>query len=358
MARFSLNSTSDQGVSVTQREGFVVGHLLTDCYVFEGDGTRPILEENVRVIHEPGLRRVSLPLEVQQWRRAIQAEEERKQAAGEPHRWNNPRFAVESIVLSRTDEDELPVVQLSLCDADYFDFLATSVNLDRPLREGEPATLRTQYLEDTDPVTAPAFLSCSFGVNVAVRTGPDRKMVFARRSARVAGHNTERWNSSANEGLAAVHDVPSDGSPISLHAVARRALREELAVQDGDEVELELLAFALDLRGHQWAAFYRAVLPGLTADDLTRRRSRGVEDKWEHDQFRFVPADPDSVLDFLLEEGREWTPCAPALFYMALVREAVVARGGNPSGRLDVEAAERRAVDRRTRQGAARPAGA
>ncbi|WP_308431552.1 translation initiation factor 2 [Streptomyces lucensis] len=323
-----------------------MGHLLTDCYVFEGDGTRPIDEENVRIIYEPGLRRVSLPLEVQRWRQAIQAEEERKQAAGEPYRWNNPRFAVESIVVSRTDETEAPVVQLSLCDADYFDFLATSVNLDTPLREGEPATLRTQYLENTDPVTVPAFLSCSFGVNVAVRTGPDRQMVFARRSAMVAGHNTERWNSSVNEGLAAIHDVPEDGSPISLHAVARRALREELAVQDGDEVELELLSFALDLRNHQWAAFYRAVLPGLTAGDLTRRRSRGVEDKWEHDEFRFVPCDPDSVLDFVLEEGRSWTPCAPALFYTALVREAVLARGGSPSGLLDVEAAERRAMDR------------
>lgn len=332
---------------MTQREGFVVGHLLTDCYVFEGDGTRPILEENVKIIYEPGLRRVSLPLEVQQWRRAIQAEEERRQAAGEPYRWNNPRFAVESIVVSRTNEAEEPMVQLSLCDADYFDFLATSVNLDTPLREGEPATLRTQYLENADPVTAPAFLSCSFGVNVAVQTGPDRQMVFARRSATVAGHNTERWNSSVNEGLAAIHDVPKDGSAISLHAVARRALREELAVQDDDKAELELLAFALDLRNHQWAAFYRAVLPELTADDLIRRRSRGVEDKWEHDQFRFVPSDPDSVLDFILEEGRVWTPCAPALFYMALVREAVLARDGNPSGRLDVEAAERRAMDRR-----------
>lgn len=332
---------------MAKREGFIVGDLLTDCHVFEGDGTRPILEENVKILYEPGLRRVSLPLEVQRWRRAIQAEEERKQAAGEPYRWNNPRFALESIVLSRTDEEEVPIVQLSLCDADYFDFLATSINLDTPLREGESATLRTQYLENTDPVPAPAFLSCSFGVNVAVRTGPDRRMVFARRSATVAGHNTERWNSSVNEGLAAIHDVPPDGSPISLHAVARRALREELAVQDGDTVELELLAFALDLRNHQWAAFYRAVLPELTADDLARRRSRGVEDKWEHDQFRFVPADPDSVLDFILEEGRVWTPCGPALFYMALVREAVLARGGNPSGLLDVEAAERRAMERR-----------
>ncbi|MER5480543.1 translation initiation factor 2 [Streptomyces sp. NPDC002734] len=331
---------------MAQRDRFVVAHLVTDCHIFEGDGTRPIDEENVQIIYEPDLRRVDLPVEVQQWRQDIKADMERREAAGEPYAWNNPRFAVESIIVSRTNETEEPLVRMSLCDADYYDFLATSVNLDRPLREGDPATLRSQYLDSADPVTAPAFLSCSFGVNVAVETA-DRRMVFARRSTTVQGHNKVRWNSSVNEGLAAIHDVPEDGSPISLHSVARRALREELAVQDEDKVELELLAFALDLRNHQWAAFYRAVLPELTADTLVARRSRGIEDKWEHDRFDFVPADPDSVLDFILQKDPEaWTPCGPALFYMALVRAAVVARGGDRSGRLDVEAAERRAVDR------------
>ncbi|MFD9032936.1 translation initiation factor 2 [Streptomyces sp. NPDC059567] len=330
------------------RDGITIGELATDCHIFEGDGTRPIREENVTIIYEPGLRRVNLPVEVQQWRQDIEAEQKRRQAAGERYAWNNPRFAVESVLVTRTDEDEAPLVRMSLCDADYYDFLATSVNLDRPLRDGESATLRSQYLTNADPVDAPSFLSCSFGVNVAVETGRDGKMVFARRSITVEGHNKERWNSSVNEGLAAIHDIPEDGRPISLASVAHRALREELAVQDGDEVELELLAFALDLRNHQWAAFYRAVLPELGSEDLIARRSKGVEDKWEHDQFRFVPADADSVLDFILEKGSEkaWTPCGPALFYLALVRAAVIARGGNPSGRLDVEAAERRAVER------------
>ncbi|SED92895.1 translation initiation factor 2 [Streptomyces sp. TLI_105] len=334
---------------MNQRDAFIIGETETDCHIFEGDGTRPIREENVTIIYEPGLRRVDLPVKVQQWRHEIEAEQKRKQAVGERFAWNNPRFAVESVVSSRTDETEEPQVRISLCDADYYDFLATSINLDRPLDEGDSsATLRSQYLTNSDPVEAPSFLSCSFGVNVAVETGLDGKMVFARRSIQVEGQNKQRWNSSVNEGLAAIHDVPADGRPISLKAVARRALREELAVQDEDAVELELLAFALDLRNHQWAAFYRAVLTDLSSADLVARRSRGIEDKWEHDRFSFVPADPDSVLDFLLDEDPEktWTPCAPALFYLSLVRASVIARGGSPSGRLDVEAAERRALRR------------
>ncbi|MCO8304324.1 translation initiation factor 2 [Streptomyces hygroscopicus] len=332
---------------MAQRDKFVVGPRTTDCHVFEGDGTRAILEENVHILYERGRRRVELPAVVRRWREETAEREARKEAAGLPHRWNNPRFAVESVEVARTHEREEPVVRMRLCDADYFDFLATSLNLDRPLREGSAETLRTQYLENTDPVTVEPFLSCSFGVNIAVETEPDRKMVFSRRSAQVSGRYTDHWNSSANEGLASIHDAPRDGSRISLHAVARRALREELAIQADDAVELELLAFALDLRNHQWAAFFRAVLRDLTAEDLLTRRSRGVEDKWEHTGHAYVPADPDSVLDFILgRPEEEWTPCAPALFYLALVRGAVIARGGNPSGRLDVEAAERRALAR------------
>ncbi|MFD3533675.1 hypothetical protein [Streptomyces sp. NPDC058664] len=116
----------------------------------------------------------------------------------------------------------------------------------------------------------------------------------------------------------------ADGGPISLPAVARRALFEELAVHATDDVDLELLGFGLDLGNNQWAAFFRAALPDLDEETLRRRWSRGVADKWEHDRFAFVPADPDSVLGFITDQPAEtWTPCAPALFYLALVRGAV-----------------------------------
>lgn len=332
------------------RDTFTLGGRVTDCHLYEGDGTRAIPERNVLVHHLA--EHVDLPAEVRGWRAEIEAEEARKAAAGEPHRWNSPRFALEGITVARTADQGEPVVHLKLRDADYYDFLAASLNLDRP-RPGDGLTLRRLHLENRDPVHAPAFLSSSFGVIVAVETGSDGKMLFARSSPYVAGH-PRRWNASVSEGLSGAHDLPSDGSPISFHATARRALREELGVTAEDRVELELLAFGLDLRLHQWAAFFRAVLPDLGEEDLRRRWARGVEDKWEHDSHAFVPADPDSVLDFILEQpDRAWAPCAPALFYLALVRGAVLRRGGDPAGRLDVEAAERRA---RRRHGEAGPA--
>jgi hypothetical protein len=330
---------------MAQRDKFIVVGRRTDCHLYEGDGTRPILEENVRVRYRP--ERVDFPEEIGDWRREVAEREARKEAAGEPHLWNNPRFAVERLVVTRTHVLEEPVATLALCDADYYDFLATSINLDRRQRDG--VTLREEYLERKDPVEAPAFMSCSFGVNVAVETGPDRKMIFSRRSARVAGPNTQRWNSSANEGLARNHDLPADGSPMSLHAVARRAIKEELAVQARDSVDLELLGFGLDLRNNQWAAFFRAVLTDLREEELLNRWSKGVEDKWEHDGHTFVRAEPEEVFDFMLNQPEEaWTPCGPALFYLALVRGAVLARGGDAAGRLDIEEAERRVLRRRS----------
>ncbi|MEU3250268.1 translation initiation factor 2 [Streptomyces sp. NPDC006997] len=326
------------------RDRFTLVGRETNCHIYEGDGTRPIREEDVRVRYRR--QRVEFPEEIGSWRHAIEEEELRNEALGLPHRWNNERFAVERITVSRNHLAEEPVVTLTLQDADYYDFLTTSLNLERKQKNG--LTLREQYLEGEDPALAPTWMNCSFGINVALETGRDGKMLFSRRSAQVAGPNSSRWNSSANEGMARQHDLPADGSPISLHAVARRALFEELAVHATDRLDLELLGFGLDLNNHQWAGFFRAVLPDLDEKTLRLRWTRGVTDKWEHDRFEFVDADPDSVLGFVADEPPErWTPCAPALFYLALVRGAVRRAGDDPAARFEVETAEQRVIKAR-----------
>lgn len=39
---------------MTERDGITIGTLETPCHIFEGDGTRPIHEDNVTIIYEPG----------------------------------------------------------------------------------------------------------------------------------------------------------------------------------------------------------------------------------------------------------------------------------------------------------------
>ncbi|MFE7595570.1 SAV_2336 N-terminal domain-related protein [Streptomyces sp. NPDC057494] len=330
----------DSGIRQGRRDSFLLFGHPTDCHIYEGDGTRAIEEENVRIRYTPV--RVTLPEEIAGWRRAIEGEERRKQAEGLAHRWNSRRFAVEALTTTRSDIGESPIVTLSLLDADYFDFLATALNLDRPQENG--LTLRRQYLESQDPVGAPSFLSCGFGVHVAVRTGVDGRMLFSRRSRWVAGPNGSCWNSSANVGMGVRDDLGPDGQ-LSLHAVARRALRDQLAIGATDSLDLELLGFGLDLQNNQWAAFFSTEVHDLDEGALRRRWARGVENKWVHDEHAFVPADPESVFSFLLSKpADQWTPCAAAVYYLALVRAAVRSRGGDPVGRFDVDDAEQRVL--------------
>ncbi|MGW4159796.1 translation initiation factor 2 [Streptomyces sp. NPDC004788] len=331
---------------MTDRDPIRIGPLQTDCYVFEGDGTRPIVEENLKIYFDAD-EPVYLPEDVRRWRQEIEEEQRTRAVAGADRRWNHPRFAVETIAVTRSDDVEDPIVEIRFSPTDYFTFLAAQQLDSRRLEEGDGAgfTLREHYLAGRDPVTVNGFLSSSFGANVAVVTGQDNRMLFSRRSATVGG-NAGFWNSSANEGLSGKHDL-KDGVP-DLFGAARRALREELAVHRSDACEVELLSLGMDLGHHQWAAFFLAVLPDLSEADLRDRWSRGVDDKWEHAEFRFVPAEPDAVLDFLLDpDNREqWTPCGPALFFHAIVRLMVRRLGDAGEGRLAVERAIAPAVAR------------
>ncbi|GGU68551.1 hypothetical protein GCM10010211_37390 [Streptomyces albospinus] len=333
----------------TPRDRFRLFGRAGDCTLIEGDGTWAVTPGNLRVLYTP--ERVSLPPEVRAWRQEIAEEQKRKEASGLPHLCNSKRFAVQALTVSRTSPGgdtlhtaHVPIVTLSLCDADYYDFLATARNLDRPRVSG--LTLRKEYLE-RNPACAPPFMNCSFGVNVAVETGRDHKMIFSFRSGNASGSHTWRWNSSSSDGLSRQSDLSSGSNAPNLYAAARRALREELAIEPADAVDLELLGFALDLKNHQWAAFFRAVLTDLRSEDLRARLGKGyLKEEWEHDRYVFCDADPESVLDFIAEEPTEsWAPCAPALFLLALVRAAARARG--TVGRLEVEAAERAVMRRR-----------
>ncbi|MFD4863406.1 translation initiation factor 2 [Streptomyces atratus] len=323
------------------RNHFRIGPLRTTCYVYEGDGTRPISERNLRVYYEAD-DPVYVPDEVRRWRQEIEDEQRTRAVAGRDRRWNHPRFAVETVAVTRSDDREDPIVEIRFSPTNYFTFLAAQ-QLNRCLEEGDGAgkTLREHYLDGRDPILVNGFLSSSFGANVAVVTGRDQKMLFSRRSATVGG-NAGNWNSSANEGLSGKHDL-KDGVP-DLFGAARRALREELAIHEGDRCELELLSFAMDTERHQWAAFFLAVLPDLSEEQLRDRWSRGIDDKWEHSEFRFVPAEPDDVLAFMLspEALSHWTACGPALFQHALVRLMTRRLGDAGKGRLAVE----RAIDR------------
>jgi hypothetical protein len=335
---FSEGRRSNQGSPDTQierrrSECFTLGPLRTTWRLVEGDGQEPIPRENVRVVVTPEF--IELPQEMLAWREEIEAEQAERRSRGLHALWNGKSYAVEGLSISRTVNEEAPEVCLRLQHADYYAFLTTQ-QLDRPFEDG--TTPRSRYLSSEDPEDAPAFMSCSFGVNVAVVTH-DHQLVFSRRSVRV-GSLPGLWSSSANEALS--RDLDSRGrTPPDLYDVAKRGLAEELNIQP-DEYRLRLLCFGIDVELQQWGACFIAELTRLSATQLRERRTQGVPDRWEHDYHEYVPFDVDAVISHLLREDRRdtWTPTAPPLFYLALInrygKRAVQRRTAALLRKLDV----------------------
>jgi hypothetical protein len=311
---------------------FQLGPLGTNVLIVEGDGTQVIDEQAVRVIIQPT--QVRLPADLQVWYTEIADEQAQLQAEGSNYCWNGLNYAVVGLSVTRVGIDENPAVTLTLAPSDYYTFLTTQ-HLDRRLPDGR--TARQTYLDPYDALHPPAFMSASFGIYVAVVTS-DSFTVFAKRSASV-GAFRGRWDASVNEALS--RSLDSTGrTPPNLYDVARRGIHEELALES-NEYRLELLAFNLDRDNNQWGCIFVAFLHEVTGRELSGRISRGSPDNFEHEVHEFEAFRPRAVLRYLLRVDRvqNFTPVAPAVFYLSLVRMY---------GRAHVEREVRRIVRRRT----------
>lgn len=292
---------------------FRLGPLQTSVLIVEGDGQQVIDEQAVRVIVDPAM--VTLPDDVAQLRQDIAEQQRQRRRAGLHAHWNGPSYAVTGLSVERNGIDEAPGVCLRLKSSDYYTFLATQ-QLETVLPDG--TTLRAKYLDPYPAIKPPDFMSSSFGTYIAVVTADDQ-LAVTQRSNNV-GAFPQHWDASANEALS--RSLDSRGrTPPSLYDVARRGLHEELAL-DHAEYRLELLAFNLDRKTNQWGCMFAAFLHDTTANELLDRRTRGVADKWEHNTVEVVPFTIEAVIDYLLRpERREcWTPPAPPLYYLTLVR--------------------------------------
>ena len=295
---------------------FKLGPISTSQYIVDGNGEIPFAEDKVHIT--VSTKELVLPNDLQPIRSEIESEQEAKRESGQHYFWNGPNYAVESFRISRTPEEEDPEVRIGFCYSDYFNFLAAMRALDRPVPD-ERRTFREKYLGDFQwhrPV--PAF-SSSFGVNVSVVTS-DEKLVIRRRSA-VVGSRPNQYTIAANEGLSRIDS--SGRTPPSPFSCARRALREELAIDPDSYDDYELLAFTIDLDLHQWGCLGMVQLKDMTFPDLIEHATRGAPDRWEHgDELIGVEFDVESVLHFIIdpERRKSWSPAAVVSLYLVLVR--------------------------------------
>ncbi|REF00803.1 caspase family protein [Thermomonospora umbrina] len=294
-----------------QADAFRWGPFRAPLIIVEGDGTSVIGEDSVRLIVQDDP--IELPDELAEWRAEIERDQRERRERGDDFFWNGNRYAIDKVSVSRHPTTESPEVSLRLKPSDYYSFLAVQQH-DREFADG--TTPRSRYLDPYRPVDVPAFMSSSLGTNIAVVTA-DNKMIFSRRSQNVGSH-PGHWNSSANEALSRDIDSQARNAP-NLYDVARRGLREELGLER-HEYRLSLLAITVDRR-NQWGALFTARLTSLTSDQFLARRSRGVADKYEHDEHALVPFEVADIVEFMFCEERRtlWAATAPAVFFLALV---------------------------------------
>ncbi|MGV9497446.1 hypothetical protein ACWDQ0_04165 [Streptomyces sp. NPDC003642] len=183
----ALRSLGRGDESAPAWRAFSLGPLQTSALIVEGDGELPISPDtvHVHVLDEE----VTLPPDMAGWRDEIAAESEQVRADGRTPLWNGPRYAVESLDISRTALEERPEVHLRLRPTDYYTFLAAQ-QLDRRLPDG--TTPRSRYLDPDEPLKAPAFLQCSLGSTSRWSgTLPGGRRVHARPAGLRAGRGEE-----------------------------------------------------------------------------------------------------------------------------------------------------------------------
>jgi hypothetical protein len=233
---------------------FSLGPLHTSALIVEGDGESPIPAQAVyiQVLDQE----IELPSDMADWWAEI---EEETRAGGQRagHRCGTDldtrsKRSMSPGLLSRSSRK-------CICDCARRTTTPFSRRNNWTVDCPTGQAPRSRYLDPGDPLRAPAFLQCSFAVNIAVVTADDM-LVVSQRSNRVR-MAPGVWNSSVNEGMSRHIDSSGRSAP-DLYAVARRGMREELSIEP-HEYSLELLAFVLDTEKRHWSAHFYAKTEGL-----------------------------------------------------------------------------------------------
>ena len=217
-------------------------------FIVDGNGESSFDPDKIEVYVDPAP--VTLPGELQAFRKRIEQRELAKRERGEQYFWNGARFAVASVAVTRTGLTEESEIRIGFRPSDYYNFRTIQESIDEFIPKYDK-TLRDQYLSPFYWNRPVPFLSSSFGVNVILITR-DGDLIITQRSE-VVGSRPNQYSVSANEGLSRGVD-DAGGNPPDLYECAYRALKEELGIRKGDlQIEhshaerYKILAFGVDL---------------------------------------------------------------------------------------------------------------
>lgn len=294
----------------TSLEHFAFGELQSTWIVLDGDGIFEYLPQNILAHFEP--EQEMLPSDLQERVQQIASRQVKQRDRGLPFHWNGQRYSLSRFVISRTGQEEHPVLDLWFTPSDYYTFLATNMALD-------DLALRSQYLANADWSQPITFFSHSFGIYLAVLTS-DGKVLLTDRSMGV-GSRPGEYNVSVCEGLSKI-DAHTQTEVPDVYRCAERGLAEELGLRTREDWEAEqmcFLSFGVDSWYAQWGVL-GMVKVQRTAQDIENYRKTGVKDRLENAQFYAIEFQIDEILSFMLNH-QPWAPGGLACLYHTLIHE-------------------------------------
>lgn len=210
---------------------------------------------------------------------------------------------------------------LRLQPTSYFDHIATNFSLDvECIPQGaKRLTPRIKYKPMLDDFRH-SVLANQIGVNAAVVTRPDNRLICAIRSRRTFSYDrgyVTGMNASISRGLAETRkDEGPDGLPDPRITVVREA-EEELGIKISAE-QVHILALVQDVR------FLQPVLVGIvmldqTAEELLGRAALQAKDRFEYSSLGTLEFIPEVVCAHLIAHKAEWVPSCAAAHVYALI---------------------------------------
>jgi hypothetical protein len=230
--------------------------------------------------------------------------------------WHNGD--VVQLVRARQTEDAAETkrfLDLTVARSSFFDLCCTNLELDAELVTG--GTIRSKYLGRTDWTNPIDGLGNGFSVNFLVTTR-DHQLLLTKRTAKGLTTYPDAWMVSVggymmNGDLSRIEDERYR-SP--FRTAVREASRELRLDLDELGVAIHFTSLTVDTRLSAWYLLGKAALP-LTAAELGRSIGVGTLET-EFYAVKFLPLDPEAVLDWMTREPGAWVPGALVCLYHLL----------------------------------------
>jgi len=303
-------------ILVSQHRLFEIGKWQVPWVLLDGGATSPIKPENVICRYNQAPIQLSPTIkELYDARKASERTESSIEARGF---FDGPTAAVSAIKQGHTGLHEETLLLLSLQRSSFFVFLA---GVEQYVRQAS-TTARGGHefqnimdLRKPDTDRAGAFAVCMSMISA------DGFLLLAKRGSEGLFPYGGFLSPAINECLQPELDRDGAGA-LSVVATARRGAMQETCI-DVSESEMFFFSVGIDLNLHSYALTGLIRSTKYTRDELLRRRSQGSKERWESDEWHFIPLEPDRLAEWFEKFGRDmqWSPITFVVFVQTLIHE-------------------------------------